>query len=286
MDRKALLLGAALVAVAGVTASAGRGWLKSLGQEESTDDAYVRGQITALSTRIPGEIIAVHAQDNAEVAAGALLVELDPRDYREKLVSATAQAQQAQAALDANSRLVALGQGDRELLAAERKGLAAKLDAARAMVNLAQSELDATRIVAPIAGRIGSRAVSVGERVAPGQRLLALVPADGYWIDANFKETQLQHIARGQLVTVALDAAPGAPLHGRVESLAPASGAEFSLLPADNMGGNFTRTVQRVAVRVTLDGASLPTLLRPGLSARVVVDTASPAALATASAAP
>lgn len=286
MNKKGTLLGLVVLTAAGVTAVAGSGWLKALGREESTDDAFVRGDITAVSSRIPGEVVATHFGDNAEVAAGALLIELDARDYREKLSSANAQVQQAQAALDANSRMRALGQGDKELLDADRKGLVAKLDVARALVNLAQSEVDATRIVAPVAGHVGSRAISVGERIAPGQRLLAIVPSDGYWVDANFKETQLAHIARGQAVTVKLDAVPGAPLRGHVESLAPASGAEFSLLPAENASGNFTRVVQRVSVRVVLDSASLPALLRPGLSARVAVDTAVPVATTTASVAP
>lgn len=286
MNKKGSVLGVVALAVAGAAVAIGSGWLKTLGREESTDDAYVRGDITAVSSRIPGEVVATHFGDNTEVAAGTLLVELDPRDYREKLASASAQVQQAQAALDASSRLRALGQGDKELLDAERKGLAAKLDAARSLVNLAQSELDATRIVAPVAGHIGSRAISVGERVAPGQRLLAIVPGQGYWVDANFKETQLAQLAVGQAVTVKLDAAPREPLRGHVESLAPASGAEFSLLPAENASGNFTRVVQRVTVRVRLDGSPVPALLRPGLSARVTVDTAAPLAISTASAAP
>jgi len=105
--------------------------------------------------------------------------------------------------------------------------------------------------------------------------LMAVVPLDAIYVVANYKETQLAAVRPGQPVTVEVDAFPGLPISGHVESLAPASGREFSLLPADNATGNFTRIVQRVPVKIVLDEGTLSGRLRPGLSARTTIDTKS-----------
>jgi membrane fusion protein, multidrug efflux system len=145
--------------------------------------------------------------------------------------------------------------------------------AAAAAVADAQRKLSYATLTAPAAGRIGNRNAEAGNRVQAGQVLFALVEPDT-WIVANFKETQIARMHPGQEVEVNLDALPGITLHGRVDSISPASGAQFALLPPDNATGNFTKVVQRVPVKVLLEDESARDAgdrLRPGLSAVVAV---------------
>ncbi len=170
------------------------------------------------------------------------------------------------------------------VLGANRAEAVAKLAEAKAALRLTQNDLEKTVIRAPIDGVIGNRAVRIGQFVSPGAQLLSLVPNDVHVV-ANFKETQIGHMQPGQKVKVEIDAFPGQDLEGTIDSFSPASGAEFSLLPAENATGNFTKIVQRVPVRIALPKDSpLQGLLRPGLSVEVAVDTASVAAPALAQA--
>ena len=144
---------------------------------------------------------------------------------------------------------------------------------------LAKAERDQsfTRVVAPFDGVVGNKAAQVGELVQPGTRLMALVPLNAAYVDANFKETQLADIRPGQKVDVAVDSLDGRTVQGVVSSISPASGSEFSLLPPDNATGNFTKVVQRVAVRITFPEDVLKeTPLRPGLSVVATVHTRDP----------
>ena len=141
-------------------------------------------------------------------------------------------------------------------------------------VERAVRDLSFAEIRAPFDGVVGNKAVEVGQYVQPGTRLLAVVPLDKVYVDANFKETQLADLKPGQKVDVAVDALGGRTVQGVVRSIAPASGAQFSLLPPDNATGNFTRIVQRLTVRVGFDAEAIKThALRPGLSVVVVVHT-------------
>jgi membrane fusion protein (multidrug efflux system) len=138
----------------------------------------------------------------------------------------------------------------------------------------AERDLSFTTIAAPFDGVVGNRAAQLGEYVQPGTRLLALVPVTGAYVDANFKETQLASIHAGQKVDVAVDSLDGRVIEGVVTSVAPASGAQFSLLPPDNATGNFTKVVQRVAVRIALPAEALQHGdIRPGLSVVASVRT-------------
>jgi membrane fusion protein, multidrug efflux system len=138
----------------------------------------------------------------------------------------------------------------------------------------AERDLSFTTITAPFDGVVGNRAAQLGEYVQPGTRLLALVPLAGAYVDANFKETQLAYIHPGQKVDVAVDSLDGRVIEGVVTSVAPASGAQFSLLPPDNATGNFTKVVQRVAVRIALPAEELQRgNIRPGLSVVASVRT-------------
>jgi len=154
-----------------------------------------------------------------------------------------------------------------------------KAEAALARVHQAQAaladarlQLSYTRILAPNSGRIGSRSSEAGQRVQPGQPLMTLVEAPP-WVEANFKETQLEALRPGQSAEISIDAFPGQRFHGHVLSVAPASGARFALLPPDNATGNFTKVVQRVTARLSLEGvpSALAPRLVPGLSATVRV---------------
>jgi len=307
---------------------------------QSTDDAYVGGDVSALAPQVSGLVAQVAVTDNETVHAGQLLVQLDDRPYRAALAQADANVAGAQAALanlDATDQLqqsviaeaqadivaadaavvlaranaaryarlaassagteqdaqtaiatlqqdVASAQKTRAALTAETARLAvietqkaqaqASLSGAKAAQYVAALNEEYTQIRAPFDGVVGDRAAHVGDYASAGSQLLSLVPTSGLWVDANFKEDQLDRMRPGQSVQIVADIAPGVNITGHVVSLAPASGAVFSLLPAENATGNFTKIVQRVPVRIALDGgaASLG-LLRPGLSVTATVNT-------------
>lgn len=181
---------------------------------------------------------------------------------RQEFDAAQAGADAAQAALAAAGS--ALQSAEAAAVAAQ-----AQVKVAEATLKDADLQLSYTEVLAPAAGRIGKKNLETGNRVQPGQALLALVQPDA-WLVANFKETQLARVKPGQPVRVSVDAFPGRLFAGRVESLAPASGAQFALLPPDNATGNFTRIVQRVPVRIVFDNQSLSDCegrLVPGMSA-------------------
>jgi membrane fusion protein (multidrug efflux system) len=171
------------------------------------------------------------------------------------------------------------------LLSAQRRTgtLEAQVEQAESQARASQAQLEAanvnlgsTILSAPVAGRVASKSAQQGQLVQPGARLMSVVPVDKLYIEANFKETQLALMRVGQPVTVEVDALDGVELHGRVESVSPGTGAEFSILPPQNATGNFTKIVQRVPVRISLDaGPSARRLLVPGMSVEVTVDTRS-----------
>jgi membrane fusion protein (multidrug efflux system) len=178
----------------------------------------------------------------------------------------TAQLQQGKSGLDAAKRRV-------EVLATDRAKAVAQLDHARAVEQQMALNLSYTRITAPVDGTVGARSLRVGQFVQAGTQLMAVVPLDAVYVVANFKETQLTHVRNGQPVEIRIDSFNSARLRGHVDSLSPASGLEFALLPPDNATGNFTKIVQRVPVKIVLDDDSLKGLLRPGMSAEPTVNT-------------
>ncbi|MDP1666989.1 MAG: HlyD family secretion protein [Methylobacter sp.] len=147
----------------------------------------------------------------------------------------------------------------------------ARLENAQAQLTLAKIDLEHTQVKAPVDGIIGNRGVQLGQLVRPGVALASLVQNSKIWVEANFKETQLQHMRLGQPVTVKVDAYPDLELTGKVDSFSPASGSEFSILPEENATGNFTKIVRRVPVKIVFDSSENIQLLRPGLSAEAKV---------------
>jgi membrane fusion protein, multidrug efflux system len=306
---------------------------------ESTDDAYVGGDVTVMAPKVSGFIADVAVTDNQSVHPGDLLIKLDDRDYRAALArtEALVAAQQATLAnLDATRRLqeavirearagiaaadaetirtradqvrfetlsrsaaasvqsfqkaeadykqaAAGGEKARATLDAAEQQVAvietqklqtrAALDAALADRDTARLNLGYTELRAPFDGVVGNRSARTGAFAAAGAQLIAVVPARGLWVDANFKENQLAKMHAGEAATIYADVLPDVTFHGHVASLSPATGAQFSVLPPENATGNFTKIVQRVPVRIVLDGdASALGLLRPGLSVTARVD--------------
>ncbi len=195
-------------------------------------------------------------------------------DTAQKRDQARATADQADSEVRAKAAALAGAERQISALQAGFEQADAALAGAQAQAASTQVDLQAAVIRSPIAGKIGDRTVRLGQYVQPGVRLMSVVPVDQIYLVANFKETQIRRMRVGQPVTVKIDALPDAKIKGRVESFAPGTGAQFALLPPQNATGNFTRIVQRVPVRISIqpDPRGRERLL-PGLSSQVVVDT-------------
>lgn len=243
-----------------------------------------------------------HAQVEA-ADASAKLAKSDAQRYAElakqgwypkaKVEAATAAERanaaklaQAQAAVTTqNSQLsaqqAAVGQAKQELTASDAAVASADARAQAAAARVAAAELDLSRteMRAPVDGVIGNKNVTVGQLMSPGAIALAVVPTNDAYVIASYKETQVARMRPGQQVNLKIDAYPGLEVHGRVESVAQATGATFSLIPQDTATGNFTKIVQRVPVRIALDKDALATgLMRPGLSVVATVVARTPTA--------
>jgi membrane fusion protein (multidrug efflux system) len=186
------------------------------------------------------------------------------RDAAEAAVRGAEKAVEA-----ARARLAQAGTGREQvdIVSARAASAAAKVEMARAALEQARLNLSYTEVKAPVSGVVSRRTVEAGQVVQPGQPLLALVPLDDIWVTANFKESQLRSIRPGQPVEIAVDAYGGRTYRGRVESIAAATGARFSLLPPENATGNYVKVVQRIPVKIVLEqGQDKEHLLRPGMS--------------------
>mgnify|MGYP003335122122 CR=1 FL=1 len=179
--------------------------------------------------------------------------------------AAVANSQRAQAG-------IAASQAQKATVGGHRQQALAELAAAKASLTLAELDVKSTQVYAPINGVVGDLAAKVGMRVAANNRLLAIVPVKDVFIEANFKETQLGQMKQGQAVEIEVDSYPKHHFIGHIDSISPASGAEFALLPPDNATGNFNKIVQRLSVKVLIDKGNEAFLLRSGMSAKVTVD--------------
>lgn len=268
---------AALLAAAGLA-----GYLFTRPPSVSTDDAAIDAHVIPVSARVAGHVARVLVDDNRRVEAGQLLVELDPRDLqtqadkaRGKVASDRAEAAKTAADLKRAAALFARDEASKQDLEhAQAAADAAKADLSQSDAALRQAELDLsyTRVTAPEAGRVTKKAVEPGAYVSVGQAVLALVP-DDVWVVANFKETQLSRMRRGQPAEIRVDAYPDRRLRGHVDSIQAGTGARFSLLPAENATGNFVKVVQRVPVKIVLDEKPAEgRVLAPGMSVEATVD--------------
>ncbi|GAC1033743.1 HlyD family secretion protein [Pseudomonas sp. No.21] len=305
---------------------------------ETTDNAYVQGEITRVSSQLGARIEEVLVGDNQHVKKGDLLVRLEAEDFklalqRAQATLATREAELAQSrskltqqdsmiaaseadvaasqatlgrtqidlsraqtlrkpgyvseervtTLSADSRVarsqVARAEADlkaqrvqTDALRADVKRLEAQIANARADIAQAELNLTRTEIRAPIDGMVGQRAARNGQYVQVGAHLMSLVPDQDIWVQANFKETQIEHMQPGQKAELVFDSFPNTPIEAKVESLFAASGAQFSLLPPDNATGNFTKVVQRIPVKLTFERDNpLKGRIRPGMSVLVKV---------------
>lgn len=192
----------------------------------------------------------------------------------QRLELVVAETKRFDAQLQEKEAEIAVQRQQLEVLATQERQAAAEQQGRAANLELARIELGHTRISAPIAGTVGTGAARDGQYVRAGTQLISVVPLQAVHVVANYKETQLAKVRPGQTVSLTVDGYPGEALTGRVERLSPASGAEFSLLPADNATGNFTKVTQRIAVRISLDPApALEGLLRPGMSVVTTIHT-------------
>jgi membrane fusion protein (multidrug efflux system) len=184
-----------------------------------------------------------------------------------------AERQQARAQVASKSAELDAQIKQRAVLDTQEQQLQADLNGKQGALKVAQTNLDYTRIVAPTDGMVGERKVRVGQLVSPGTQVIALVE-NTIWVQANYEETQLTHVVKGDSAKVTVDTFPGVVLRGHVEEIAPASGSQFALLPPDNATGNYTKIVQRIPVKIVLDpNPDLANRLRPGMSVIAEIST-------------
>jgi membrane fusion protein (multidrug efflux system) len=245
--------------------------IASAQQQVAQSDAQVaqtRAQALAAQAQVAqAQAQAVRAKQDAE-RFGQLYTDQMKAVSKAELDAANAARAGAAADVAARRENAQAAQAQIAAATSAQNVLRAQIRVLQAQLKDAQQQLGYNKIVAPVAGRIGRRSVEVGARVQPGQQLAAVVE-DNVWVTANFKETQIAGLQPGQSVNLAVDALPGQHLVGHVDSFSPASGNQFALLPADNATGNFTKIVQRVPVKITLDAADIQRLsgrLVPGMS--------------------
>jgi membrane fusion protein (multidrug efflux system) len=302
---------------------------------ESTDDAYVEGQVVTISPQVSALVKTVAVDDNTQVEKGQLLIQLDPTDYevaleqakatqaamegklqqaKSEIDSARASRDEAQAevevakanaanaaadykrftdlsartpgavsrqqmdsAVDAEQSNIAQVKqmaaksvaADAEIATKQATSIAADGDLKKAIADVHKAEVNLgyCTIVAPESGKITRKNVEPGTYVQTGEQLFAIVPSK-VWVIANFKETQLDRMRLGQSVSIKVDAYPDMDLHGRVDSIQSGTGSRFSMLPAENATGNYVKVVQRVPVKIVLDGTNTDKdhQLTPGMS--------------------
>jgi membrane fusion protein (multidrug efflux system) len=195
---------------------------------------------------------------------------------RQKVEQADAEAGRFAATLARNQAALDTQRRQLAVLDTQESQLRAEAKAKQAMLDLAKINLGYTRILAPVDGMVSERGVRDGQYVHAGTQLISVVPLDNVWVVGNYKETQLTHVAIGQPAEIRVDTFPGVVVNAKVDSIAPASGAQFSLLPPDNATGNFTKVVQRIPVKLRIGPDNpLAGRLRPGMSvvATILTDT-------------
>jgi membrane fusion protein (multidrug efflux system) len=250
-----------------------RAALIALDAEERLAAANIRAAQTAIGSADAQDVRAEADRQRYEklVASGAV-ARRDADAFRAAAITAAADADHSRAELEVSRNQAAVTRAKRATLEAALAESQAAAARAHAALTLAHQDQDHTIIRAPIDGVAADRQVEAGDYVQPGTRLLTIVPMGSLYVTANFKETQTARMLPGQAATIKVDALPGVKLKGQVDSFAPGSGSQFSLLPFEPGTGNFTKIVQRVPVRIRFDpGQAGLDRLRPGLSTTVTV---------------
>jgi membrane fusion protein, multidrug efflux system len=236
-------------------------------QQAEANDVKAQNDLGRYKQLVDKQEISQQQYDQAVAASRASQAAVRAaRANADAAVQQIAEAQGKLAQAEASWRNANTAPGQMTAMRAKAASAYAEVQRKRADVEQAQLNLQYTKIVAPVAGVVSDRVVEVGQNVAPGQELLKIIPLDDVWITANFKETQLRNIKVGQPATIEVDAT-GKKYKGKVDSVAGASGARFSLLPPENATGNYVKVVQRIPVKIVLDpGENKNHELRPGMS--------------------
>jgi membrane fusion protein (multidrug efflux system) len=321
-----------LVVLPLVAAIAGLSWYAMSGRYVSTENAYVKADIVAITPQVDGRVVAVEVKDNSLVRAGEVLFRIDPEPFqialdmaeaklltvRQDIEASRAEFRQIQAEIDeASARVDFFAQQARRQRELEERGIAAqvRLEEAELELQAARQRLSALReklrtvlarlggdpesaaelhpawreaeaardmaaldlayatLHAPADGIVSRMRLEPGEWVEAGEPAFTIVRTDTAYIEANLKETQLEHIAPGHNVRIEVDAYPGQVWQGEVASISPATGAEFAVIPPQNATGNWVKVVQRLPVRIAVDGADGRPPLRAGMTVTVSIDT-------------
>jgi membrane fusion protein (multidrug efflux system) len=332
----------ALLVVVAIAGAFGWRWIAYGQYIESTDNAYIQGEITPINPKVSGYIAELLVTDNQHVREGEILLRIEDREYQQQLAGVEAEGERivaeieglaqkkvlqghmvdqaaadiaiaeaefarATSELERSAKLIKSGntsnkaneliiaahsrakgalsratamhlaaQAQIAILEADARKLDAVAKKTRAELALLQMRLEDTVIRSPVDGVVGNRSVRLGQLVEPGRFLMAVVPLNDVWVEANFKETQLTRVQVGQEVDIHVDTFPDYQFKGRVAGMSPASGAEFSILPPQNASGNFTKIVQRIPVKIEIiRDSEMAGKLRPGMSSTVSINTKS-----------
>ena len=250
-----------------------RAALVSLGAEEQLAASNVHAaQVSIRSAEAQRELARANRERYDSLADSGSVARLEVDRFRTAAVTADVSAQNSVVAYEVSRNQAAVTRAKRAVLEANLSQSAAAVSRAQAALDLAKQDQEHATLRAPLDGVVGDRRIEIGDYVAPGTRLMTIVPMHAIYVVANFKETQTDRMTAGQPASIEVDALPGVALRGTVESFAPGSGSQFSLLPFEPGTGNFTKIVQRVPVRIRFDsGQSELARLRPGLSTKVSV---------------
>jgi membrane fusion protein (multidrug efflux system) len=273
-NKKSLkVIGVLVAAVFMILGSVSYYWYVYLERFIGTDDAYIEADLYPVNSRIMGYMKDVNVAEGDVVKKGQVLASIDDADIDFELDYKKLKLQKAQTDLKRARQLHesnAISVFDLENAEANYKANLTDLQGT-------EIKLKYTKVLSPSDGVVAKRSVQPGQFVQPGQVLVVVVDNRKPWIKANFKETQIEHLKAGQEVRIWLDSYPSHVITGRVETIFPSSGAKLSILPPENATGNFTRIVQRIPVKISVQAThnSERFNLRPGMSAQVSVDTES-----------
>lgn len=249
----------------------------------STDDAYVQANTINIAAQITGPVANIYVQDHQVVSKGQLLFTIDPSPFQIAVdkASAAVAAQQATLVLAEQNaerilRLVKMGQESKatgDQVQSQLDNAKAQLLALNAQLSQAKLDLEHTRIIAPSSGVVTQFLLRPGNNVVASTTLFMLVEQSNFWVDANFKETQVARIQPGQPVKITIDMFPNHVFYGKVDAVSSASGAIFSLLPPENASGNWVKVTQRFPVKVLIINPDPAYPLRAGSTATITIDT-------------